>query len=135
MGRGWGGGRRCSALSKTPLARADHPPSPDPFPTKGGKGRRSDLGTILVDRIVNQNRPSIVKMPAQPHQGTLTLKALDPPELAAFYPTARRLKEAVKVLKRSAPLQPHLDILTIDARFGTGIACTKTRPRRFACRL
>ena len=44
----------------------------------------------------------------------LTVKALDPPELAAFYPTARRRKEAVKVLKRSAPLQPHLDILTIE---------------------
>ena len=43
------------------------------------------------------------------------LKGLDPPELArTALRLARRLNEAVRVLKRSAPLQPHSDILTIE---------------------
>jgi hypothetical protein len=43
------------------------------------------LGTILLPILVNQNRPTIVRMPAQSRQGTFrsaSLKALDPPDLA-----------------------------------------------------
>jgi hypothetical protein len=44
-----------------------------------------------------------------------TLKGLDPPELAALQlQPPRRLTEAVKVLERSAPLQPQSDIFTIE---------------------
>ena len=44
-----------------------------------------------------------------------TLKGLDPPELArTALRLARRLKEAVKVLKGNAPLQPHSDIFKIE---------------------
>jgi hypothetical protein len=58
------------------------------------------------------------------------LKGLDPPELAALYPVARRLGEAVKALKRSVPLQLHSDISTIKTRFCVTKRVTKTDPKR-----
>jgi hypothetical protein len=59
-----------------------------------------------------------------------SLKGLDPPELAALYPAARRLNEAVKALKRSVPLQLHSDISTIKTRFCVARKVTKTDPKR-----
>jgi hypothetical protein len=94
-------------------AGANHPPS-----ARGG-GKERGLGTILVPILVNQSRPAIVSAsPAASRRASL--KCLDPPELAriTFSVTlaerARRLSEAVKALKRSVPLQPHSDILTLE---------------------
>jgi hypothetical protein len=72
-------------------------------------------------------------MPAQPRQDTLRLRVLTRLNWRASHRRKGRRNGAVKALERSVPLQPHCDILTIEPRFGTGIACTKARPRRLAC--
>jgi hypothetical protein len=69
-------------------------------------------------------------MPAQSLSRHAALKGLDPPELAAISPVARRLSEAVKALKRSVPLQFHSDISTIKTRFCVTTKVTKTDPKR-----
>jgi hypothetical protein len=78
-----------------------------------------------------QPKPSHYCQFASPVASRLAaLKGLDPPELAAFCADARRLSEAVKVLKRSVPLQLHSDISTIKTRFCVTTQVTKTDPKR-----
>jgi hypothetical protein len=57
VGKGWDGGRRCFALSTTPLPRTDHPPIPPSGyfpPRRFAGGRGICAGYLLPQRSVSR---------------------------------------------------------------------------------
>ena len=64
--------------------------------------------------MVNQNRPAIVGLPAQPPQDTLRLRVLTRLNWRVSRRAACRLFGAVKALERSVPLRLQTDVSTLE---------------------